>query len=64
MRQGINTARSNKQTIENRVKYLKKEQEKYQKNIEKAQKEIEKKNIFKVEKLDKLRTKINFQKEK
>lgn len=47
-----------KQHIENRVKYLAKEQQKYQHQIERAEQEISQRNKIQTQKLMSLREKI------
>ena len=57
-------ARKEKLGVENRVRYLANEQERYQKKIEKARKEVERRNLIKAGKIDDLKVKIQAQKER
>ena len=57
-RQILEAAKTERQTVENRIRYLASEQEKYQKKIEKAKVDLEKRNQIQAPKLDNLKTKI------
>lgn len=57
-------AKKEKLGVENRVRYLAAEQERYQKKIERARKEVERRNLIKAGKIDDLKVKIQAQKER
>jgi len=63
-KKALELARKEKLNVENRVKYLANEQEKYQKKIEKARKDVERRNLIKAGKIDDLKLKIQAQKER
>ena len=63
-RKALELARKEKVGVENRVRYLANEQERYQKKIEKARKEVERRNLIKAGKIDDLKVKIQAQKER
>ena len=63
-KKALELARKEKLGVENRVRYLATEQERYQKKIEKARQEVERRNLIKAGKIDDLKVKIQAQKER